>query len=132
QLLDEVASYLAEGYRRIKLKIEPGTDVERVRAVREAHPEVPLSVDANAAYTLDDVGVFEELDRFELLMAEQPLREDDLVDHAKLQQEIRTDICLDESIRSAALAAAALELGACRIINIKQGRVGGLLEAKRV
>jgi o-succinylbenzoate synthase len=131
-LLEQVDGYLAEGYRRIKLKIEPGTDVDRVRAVRAAHPEIMLSVDANAAYTLADLPLFEALDRFDLVMIEQPLHHDDLADHAKLQQEIRTDLCLDESIRSAAHAAAALELGACRIINIKQGRVGGLLEAKRV
>jgi O-succinylbenzoate synthase len=128
----QVDGYLAEGYRRIKLKIEPGTDVERVQAVRAAHPEIMLSVDANAAYTLADLPVFEALDRFDLVMVEQPLHYDDLADHAKLQQEIRTDLCLDESIRSAGDAAAALELGACRIINIKQGRVGGLVEAKRV
>ena len=131
-LLEQVDGYLAEGYRRIKLKIEPGTDVDRVRAVRAAHPEIMLSVDANAAYALTDLPLFEALDRFDLVMIEQPLHHDDLADHAKLQQEIRTDLCLDESIRSAAAAAAALELGACRIINIKQGRVGGLLEAKRV
>ncbi len=132
QLLEQVAGYLADGYRRIKLKIEPGTDVERVKAVRAAHPEVMLSVDANAAYTLDQVAVFEALDRLDLVMVEQPLRAGDLIDHAKLQALIRTDVCLDESIRSAADASAALELGSCRILNIKQGRVGGVLEAKRV
>jgi O-succinylbenzoate synthase len=131
-LLEQVHGYLAEGYRRIKLKIEPGTDVERVAAVRAANPDTLLSVDANAAYTLADAGTFRALDEFGLLMVEQPLHYDDLVDHAKLQLQIRTDLCLDESIRSAARAAAALELGACRIINIKQGRVGGLLEARRV
>ncbi|MBI3647151.1 MAG: o-succinylbenzoate synthase [Actinobacteria bacterium] len=132
ELLDHVRGYLEEGYRRIKLKIEPGTDVERVAAVRAAHPDILLSVDANAAYTLNDLHVFRALDRFSLLMVEQPLGHEDLVEHAKLQQEIRTDVCLDESIRSAALAASALEIGACRIVNVKQGRVGGLLEAKRV
>ncbi|HEX9121947.1 MAG TPA: o-succinylbenzoate synthase [Actinomycetota bacterium] len=132
QLLEQVRGYLEEGYRRIKLKIEPGTDVERVRAVRDANPDILLSVDANAAYSLDDVETFRALDAFELLMVEQPLHHDDLVDHAKLQRLIRTDLCLDESIRSAAHASAALELGACRIVNIKQGRVGGLLEAKRI
>jgi O-succinylbenzoate synthase len=132
QLLDQVEGYLAEGYRRIKLKIEHGTDVERVRAVRRANPDILLSVDANAAYTMDDVGVFRELDASALLMIEQPLHHDDLVDHAKLQALIQTDLCLDESIRSSAHAAAALELGSCRILNIKQGRVGGLLEAVRV
>ncbi|HEU4355546.1 MAG TPA: o-succinylbenzoate synthase [Actinomycetota bacterium] len=131
-LLRQVAGYLAEGYRRIKLKIEPGTDVERVEAVRSAHPDILLSVDANAAYTLDDVEIFRELDTFGLLMVEQPLHHEDLVEHAALQRRIRTDVCLDESIRSAADAKAAIGLGACRIVNIKQGRVGGLLEAVRV
>jgi len=131
-LLEQVDGYLADGYRRIKLKIEPGTDVERVEAVRAAHPDTLLSVDANAAYTLSDLPVFRSLDRLDLLMIEQPLHHDDLLDHAKLQRELSTDLCLDESIRSAADAAAALELGACRIVNIKQGRVGGVLEAKRV
>jgi O-succinylbenzoate synthase len=131
-LLASVAGYLAEGYRRIKVKIEPGTDVERVRAVREAHPDILLSVDANAAYTLSDVEVFRELDALDLLMVEQPLHHDDLVQHARLQAAIRSDVCLDESIRSAADASAAIELGACRIVNVKQGRVGGLLEARRV
>jgi o-succinylbenzoate synthase len=132
ELVDQVAGYLAEGYRRIKLKIEPGIDVERVTAVREANPGVPLSVDANAAYSLADTPVFRALDPLGLLMVEQPLHHDDLVEHAKLQGRIATDLCLDESIRSAADAAAALELGACRIVNIKQGRVGGLIEARRV
>jgi o-succinylbenzoate synthase len=129
QLLEQVGGYVAEGYRRIKLKIEPGLDVERVGAVRAAHPQIPLSVDANAAYTLEDVDVFRALDAFDLLMIEQPLHHDDLVQHAELQRRIRTDICLDESIRSAAGAAAAIGLGACRIVNIKQGRVGGVPEA---
>jgi O-succinylbenzoate synthase len=132
ELLDQVEGYLADGYRRIKLKIEPGLDVERVAAVRTAHPDILLSVDANSAYTLDDVATFRALDAFDLLMVEQPLRYDDLVDHATLQAQVRTDLCLDESIRSAAHAAAAIELGACRIVNIKQGRVGGVIEAGRV
>ncbi|HVD69856.1 MAG TPA: o-succinylbenzoate synthase [Actinomycetota bacterium] len=131
-LLEQVAGYLAEGYRRIKLKIEPGTDVERVEAVRAAHPEIALSVDANAAYTLEDTDVFRRLDGSDLLMVEQPLHHDDLVQHAELQRLIRTDLCLDESIRSAARAEAALSLGSCGIINIKQGRVGGVPEARRV
>ena len=131
-LLLQVDGYLADGYRRIKLKIEPGTDIDRVRAVREAHPDILLSVDANAAYTLDDVDVFLALDECDLLMVEQPLHQDDLVQHAALQGRIRTPICLDESIRSAADAAAAIEVGACRIVNIKQGRVGGIPEARRV
>lgn len=132
ELLELVDGYLAAGYRRIKLKIEPGLDVERVGAVRAAHPDILLSVDANAAYTLEDVAVFQALDEFHLLMVEQPLHQDDLVQHAKLQSQIRSDICLDESIRTAADAAAAIELGACRIVNIKQGRVGGIPEARRI
>jgi O-succinylbenzoate synthase len=131
-LLDQVDGYLSEGYRRIKLKIEPGIDVERVAAVREAHPDILLSVDANAAYTIGDLEVFRTLDAFGLLMVEQPLHHQDLIRHAELQRRIRTDLCLDESIRSAADAQAALELGACRIVNIKQGRVGGVQEARRV
>ncbi|HLB14043.1 MAG TPA: o-succinylbenzoate synthase, partial [Burkholderiales bacterium] len=122
-LLEQVAGYLEEGYRRIKLKIEPGTDVERVAAVRGAHPDILLSVDANAAYTLSDAEVFRALDAFGLLMVEQPLHHQDLVQHAALQRQIATDVCLDESIRSAADAEAAIGLGACRIVNIKQGRV---------
>jgi O-succinylbenzoate synthase len=132
RLLEQVDGYLAEGYQRIKLKIEPGTDVGRVAAVRAAHPKILLSVDANAAYTLEEVDTFLALDAFGLLMVEQPLHHEDLVQHAALQRRVATDLCLDESIRSAAHARAALELGACRIVNIKQGRVGGLLEAVRV
>jgi O-succinylbenzoate synthase len=132
ELLERVEAYLSQGYQRIKLKIEPGLDVERVGAVRAAHPDILLSVDANAAYTLDDVAVFHALDMFDLLMIEQPLHHDDLVQHAKLQSQIRSDICLDESIRTTADAAAAIELGACRIVNIKQGRVGGIPEARRI
>ena len=132
QLIDQVAAYLADGYRRIKLKIEPGLDVERVQAVREANPHVMLSVDANAAYAVGDEHVFHALDEFGLVMIEQPLHHDDLLRHADLQGRIRTDLCLDESIRSAARAQDALRLDSCRIINIKQGRVGGVLEARRV
>jgi O-succinylbenzoate synthase len=128
----QVDGYLGEGYRRIKLKIEPGIDVERVAAIRADHPDILLSVDANAAYTLDQADVFRALDDHDLLMVEQPLHFEDVVQHAALQRQVRTDLCLDESIRSAADAAAAIELGACRIVNIKQGRVGGILEARRV
>lgn len=131
-LLEEIDGYLGRGYQRIKLKIEPGRDLAVVRAVREALPDTPLSVDANAAYELSDVSLFEALDELDLLMIEQPLGHDDLVDHARLQQRIRTPVCLDESIRSAHDALLAIQLGACRVINIKPGRVGGLLEAKRV
>jgi len=130
ELLEQVEGYLSDGYRRIKLKIEPGTDVERVAAVRSAHPDILLSVDANAAYMLSNFPP--ELDGFGLLMIEQPLRAGDLWEHSKLQERLSTSICLDESIRSAADAEAAIEMKACRIVNVKQGRVGGLPEAKRV
>ncbi len=131
-LLEEIRGYLAKGYRRIKLKIEPGRDVEVVRRVRAELPDTPLSVDANAAYALSDAPLFEALDELGLVMIEQPLDHEDLVDHAALQARLRTPICLDESIRSARDAAAAIQLGACRVINIKPGRVGGILEARRV
>ena len=132
-LVDAVGGYLDEGYRRIKLKIEPGWDVEPVRAVRERFgDELLLQVDANTAYTLDDAPHLALLDPFELLLIEQPLDEEDLLGHAKLSQRIRTPVCLDESITSARVAEAAIELGACAIVNIKAGRVGGYLEAKRV
>ncbi len=131
-LLRRIDRHLAEGYRRIKLKIGPGKDVEVVRQVREQFPAVPLQVDANSAYTLADVELLRGLDDFDLLLIEQPLAHDDIIDHAKLQRELRTPICLDESIHSAEDARKALDLDACRVINIKVSRLGGLLEAKRV
>jgi O-succinylbenzoate synthase len=132
ELRARVDEHLEQGYLRIKLKIMPGIDVDRVAAIRRDHPDILLSVDANAAYRPEDVDTFKALDDLELLMIEQPLHHEDLVHHAALQAAIRTPICLDESIRSAADAAAAIQLGSCRIINIKQGRVGGVLEARRV
>jgi len=129
QLLDRVKRYLAWGYQRVKLKIKPGWDVEVVREVRRRHPNVLLSVDANCAYTIADEKLLRELDDFDLLMIEQPLDHDDLVDHAKLQSILTTPICLDESITSPARARQALEMGSCRIINIKIGRVGGYSQA---
>lgn len=131
-LLDRVAAFVDQGYVRIKLKIEPGWDIEVVRAVRERFGDIPLQVDANAAYRLADARRLAELDAFGLLLVEQPLAEEDLRGHAALAREIRTPICLDESITSSIAAVAAIELGACRIVNIKAGRVGGLLEARRV
>ncbi len=131
-LLEEVQGYLAKGYRRVKLKIEPGRDVDVVQHVRDALPDTPLSVDANAAYRLENLSVFQALDELGLVMIEQPLHHEDLADHAKLQGQLQTPICLDESIRSAHDAAVAIEMGACRIINIKPGRVGGVVEAKAV
>ncbi|MFD7310833.1 o-succinylbenzoate synthase [Promicromonospora sp. NPDC059942] len=133
QLLDVVDGYLAEGYVRIKLKIEPGWDVEPVRAVRERFgDDVPLQVDANTAYTLRDARHLARLDPFDLLLIEQPLEEEDVLGHAELARRISTPVCLDESIVSAQTAAAAITLGACSIINIKPGRVGGYLEARRI
>jgi O-succinylbenzoate synthase len=132
QLLDTVQGYLAEGYLRIKLKIEPGWDVEPVRAVRERFGDILLQVDANAAYTLADARHLADLDPFGLLLMEQPLPEDDVRGHAELSRVVRTPICLDESITSARAAADAIALGACAIVNIKPGRVGGYLEARRV
>lgn len=132
-LLDEVGGYLAQGYARIKLKIKPGWDVEPVRAVRERFgDDVLLQVDANTAYTLADWQHLARLDAFDLLLIEQPLADDDLTEHARLAQLIRTPVCLDESIVSAKAAADAIALGACSIVNIKPGRVGGYLEARRV
>jgi O-succinylbenzoate synthase len=128
-LVDQVLAHVAQGYRRIKLKIKPGWDVDVVRTVREAYPQGLLSVDANTAYTLADTDHLRQLDAFDLLMIEQPLAHDDMVDHAALQCAIRTDICLDESIVHARAAAHALALGSCRLINIKIGRVGGYTEA---
>ena len=132
ELLDAVAGYVEAGYRRIKLKIKPGWDVEPVRAVRERFPTIPLQVDANTAYALADVQHLGELDAFGLLLIEQPFPEDQMLAHAKLARQIRTPVCLDESIHSLQAAADAIELGACSIINIKPGRVGGYLEARRI
>lgn len=129
---EQIDQFQAEGYRRIKLKIAPGHDVAVVRAVRERYPDLPLQVDANSAYTLDDIEMLKRLDEFNLLLIEQPLAHDDIVDHAVLQRAIATPVCLDESIHSADDARKALDLGSGRIINIKVSRVGGLREAKRV
>ncbi|GGP77770.1 o-succinylbenzoate synthase [Saccharothrix coeruleofusca] len=133
RLLDAVAGYLDQGYLRIKLKIEPGWDVEPVRAVRERFgDDLLLQVDANAAYTRADAAHLARLDPFGLLLVEQPLAEEDLLGHAGLAEVVRTPICLDESITSARAAADAIRLGACRVVNVKPGRVGGYLEARRV
>jgi O-succinylbenzoate synthase len=132
ELLDQVDGYLAQGYVRIKLKIEPGWDVEAVKAVREKNPDILLQVDANQAYELSDARHLAKLDPFELLLIEQPLAEERVRDHAELRKIVRTPICLDESIVSAQAAADAIALGACEIVNIKPGRVGGYLEARRV
>lgn len=132
ELLDAVTGYVDEGYVRIKLKIEPGWDVKPVRAVRERFPDVLLQVDANTAYTLADARHLARLDPFDLLLIEQPLDEEDVLAHAALARVVKTPICLDESITSARSAADAIKLGACQIVNIKPGRVGGYLEARRI
>jgi O-succinylbenzoate synthase len=131
-LLELVERHVAGGYRRIKIKIEPGRDVELVSAVRRRFPAIELTVDANAAYTPEDAGVLTALDDFALDYIEQPLGHEDLWGHAALARRLRTPICLDESIRSAADAAVAAEIGAARVVNVKIGRVGGLAEARRI
>jgi O-succinylbenzoate synthase len=131
-LLGLIDQYLGEGYRRIKLKIGPGHDVDVVRQVRARYPDVPLQVDANSAYTLADRETLKALDDFGLLLIEQPLEDDDIIDHARLQAALATPVCLDESIHSVRDARKALDLGACRVINIKVSRVGGLSEARRI
>lgn len=133
QLIDSIEKYYYEiGYKRIKIKIAPGYDVKVVRKIKEKFPDLPLMVDANSAYSLKDISVFKELDSFDLMMIEQPLAFDDIVMHAKLQSQLSTPICLDESILTAEQAIQAIEMGSCRIINVKLGRTGGILNSKRI
>ena len=133
ELLAAVQGYVDDGYVRIKLKIEPGSDIEQVAAVRDLiGPDTPFQVDANTAYRRTDGSHLARLDEFDLLLIEQPLPEDDIVGHARLAAEVETPICLDESLVSASGTADAIELGACEIANIKPGRVGGYLEAVRI
>jgi o-succinylbenzoate synthase len=129
QLLQKIETELAAGYQRIKLKVKPGWDVDVLEKVRAKWPNILLSCDANSAYTLDDLEHLKTFDRFKLLMIEQPLWSDDFYFHARLQNQVQTAICLDEAIRSSRDAEAALELGACRIVNIKIGRIGGFSDA---
>jgi O-succinylbenzoate synthase len=131
-LLEQVRGYLQEGYTRVKIKIKPGRDVELARALRAEFPELRLQVDANSAYRLTDAAIFRAMDDLNLLLIEQPLSHDDIFQHSKLQRELKTALCLDESIHSVDDAQAALELGACRIINIKPGRVGGYTKALEI
>ena len=132
-LLEKITREIESGYQRIKIKIKPGQDLELVKTIRREFPDILLSVDANSAYRLDtDAELFKELDNYDLLMIEQPLAAGDLIDHAKLQRQLKTPICLDESITCLADARHAAELGACRIINIKLGRVGGHSEARAI
>ncbi len=132
ELLDRIDAFVERGYRRVKIKIKPGWDADVVEAVRGRFPDLRLMIDANSAYSLDDVGLFRRLDGYDLMMVEQPLGYDDIVDHAKLQAQIRTPVCLDESVVTPEHARWAIELGSCRIINIKPGRVGGLGAAIRI
>jgi len=132
KLLEKIDTEVKAGYRRIKIKIKPGWDLEVVRQVREAFPRIPLMGDANSAYTLADVDVFKKMDKYNIMMFEQPLHYEDIIDHAELQRQIETPICLDESIHSAEDARKAIQIGACKIINIKLGRVGGHREVKAV
>ena len=132
QLLEKIQYELAAGYQRIKMKIKPGWDVDVVRAVRHKFPAIKLMVDANSAYTLADAAHLKRLDEFYLMMIEQPLSHDDIIDHARLQSQLETPICLDECIRSAHHAEQAIAMRACGIINIKLGRVGGFGEARRL
>lgn len=132
QLLEKIQTELAAGYRRIKVKVKPGWDVNVLERIRSRWADITLSCDANSAYTLDQVEHLRKFDQFNLLMIEQPLWNDDVHYHARLQKELRTALCLDESIVSSRSAAVAAEIGACRIVNIKVGRVGGFSEAIKV
>jgi o-succinylbenzoate synthase len=132
ELINKVDSYLKEGYRRIKIKISPGNDIQFVKAFRKEFPDILLQVDANSAYSLKDINLFKEIDNYNLLLIEQPLGYEDIYEHSKLQREIKTPICLDESIHSLDDTRAAIELDSCRVINIKPGRVGGFTESKLI
>ena len=128
-LVETVADYVSKGYRRVKLKIKPGRDISEVQSVRKHFPELSLQVDANSAYSLETASALLPLDDYDLLLIEQPLAEDDLWDHSQLQKHFKTPLCLDESITAPRHARQALEMGACRVVNIKQGRVGGLSQS---
>ncbi|MDE2025261.1 MAG: o-succinylbenzoate synthase [Patescibacteria group bacterium] len=132
ETFDEVALRLKQGFQRIKIKIKPNWDIQLIEALRDKFKDIPLMIDANSSYTLGDLSTLKKMDACNLLMTEQPLADDDIVDHAVLQQEITTPICLDESIHSAEDARRAIYIKACKIINIKPGRVGGLLESKKI
>jgi o-succinylbenzoate synthase len=132
QLLEKIERELADGYQRIKIKIKPGWDIDVVRRVRERFPSIKLMADANSAYSMADIAHLRRLDDYYLMMIEQPLAHDDIIDHAALQAQLQTPICLDECIRSAHHAEQAVKLRACGIINIKLGRVGGFAEARKV
>lgn len=130
--LEEINLRMEQGFQRMKVKTKPGWDVKLVEAIRNNIGNFDLMVDANSSYTLSDLPTLKKLDTFDLMMTEQPLSDDDIIDHATLQKQIKTPICLDESIHSAEDARKAIEIGACKIINIKPGRVGGLSESKKI
>ncbi len=131
-LLQKIEKAQQAGYKRTKIKIKPGWDYEVIKAVREAFPDIVLTIDANSAYTLEDIDLFKSMDPFNLTFIEQPLAENDIIDHAKLQKEIQSPICLDESIESVEDARQAIEMGSCRVINIKSSRCGGIGEAIKI
>ncbi|MBD1380262.1 o-succinylbenzoate synthase [Metabacillus arenae] len=131
-MLNQIETYLADGYKRIKIKIKPSQDLSIVREIRKHFPNLPLMADANSSYKLTDINRLKELDQYNLLMIEQPLAADDIVDHRLLQSQIETPICLDESIVTFEDAKKAIELGSCKVINIKPGRVGGLTESIKI
>ena len=132
ELAKKVGAFIEKGYSRIKLKIKPGRDVRMVGNIRDLYPDTRIMVDANSAYTLQDMGILKELDQFGLMMIEQPLAYDDYLDHSRLQQELQTPICLDESIRSVRDVKLAVELGSCQIVNIKPGRIGGIASSQAI
>jgi O-succinylbenzoate synthase len=131
-LLRKIEDHLAEGYRRIKIKIKPKRDFDLLKSIRAGLPDIPLMADANAAYTLNDVELLKSLDQFNLMMIEQPLHYEDIYEHSILQAQVKTPVCLDESVHSLRAARAALQMKSCRIINIKTGRVGGHTESIRI
>lgn len=131
-MLQQIEGYLSEGYKRIKVKIKPDWDIHILKAIRHEFPYIQLMADANCAYTIDEIDHLRALDEFNLTMIEQPLAYDDIIDHAKLQEKLVTPICLDESIHTVEDARKAIELGSCKIINLKIGRVGGLTESKKI
>lgn len=132
ELIKKIEGYLAEGYKRIKIKIAPGNDIQFVKAVRKEFPEILFQVDANSSYELKHIDLFKQMDDYNLLLIEQPLGYDDNYQHSKLQKQLKTPICLDESIHSLDDTRAAIELDSCRVINIKPGRVGGFTESKLI
>jgi O-succinylbenzoate synthase len=132
ELLEKIAREVSAGYQRIKVKVKPGWDIDVLERIRTEFPRIALMADANSAYTLADLAHLKQFDRFYLMMIEQPLGWDDIIDHARLQREISTPLCLDESIHSSDDARKAIEMGACKIINVKLGRVGGFTSAQRV